>query len=198
MSLNLAEIKEQATASKKDYGRLEEGTHHARIVSVVDFGLQEQTDYNTKEVIKPKERMMITWEFPTERIEIEQDDGTTKSLPRWQGKEYTISLHEKAGLTALLAAIAPSVETLEELLNMPCAVSIGSTSGGNAKVTNVSKPMKGFEVPELENESMYFDFSNPNKDLFLSLPAWQQAKIKDALNYDGFADDWKAEDNSEY
>ena len=46
MSLILSEIK-TASKPKKDYGRLEDGTYAARIVSVIDYGLQVQTHWQT-------------------------------------------------------------------------------------------------------------------------------------------------------
>jgi len=190
MSLVLSEMK------GNDFGRIEEGTYPARIAQVVDFGVQPQTDYQTGEPTKSKERLMITWEFPTERIELENDEGT-QSLPRWLGKEFTISPSEMSNLMKLVSSLAPRASSLDELLNMPCSVQVGSTSGGKAKVVNVAPIMKGMEVAELENDSTYFDFSHPNEDLFKVLPLWQRNKIKDAENYNGFADDWVVESDAE-
>ncbi len=187
MSLSIAEVKKNT--GKKDFGRVEDGTYPARIVSVVDLGSQMQTDYKTGDETGYKEKVMITWEFPTERIEITKD-GETRSMPRWQGKEFTLSFNEKAALTKLVGNIAPDIAVLSELINIPCAVSIASTSGGNAKVDTVSKPMKGFETPDLENDTVFFDFSNPEENLFNSIPLWMRKKITHAENYSGFADDW--------
>ena len=190
MSLQLSEIKKKSSASTKDFGRLEDGTYMARIVSVVDFGHQPQTDWKTGEDTDPKDKVMITFETPSERIEYEDKEGKQVNRPRWVSKEYTLSMHEKSGLFKVVTTIAPEATGLDELLNVPCMISIGSTSGGNAKVTNVSAAPKGIDIGELENDSFYFDFDEPNKDLFTSLPEWQQTKITEALNYNGFADDF--------
>ena len=187
MSLDIAEVKKNT--GKRDWGRVEDGNFPTRIVSIIDLGLQSQTDYQSGEPVKSQEKVMITWEFPTERIDIENDEGT-QSLPRWQGKEYTLSFHEMAALSKMVGSVAPQITNLSELINMPCAVQIGTTSGGNAKVVGVSKPMKGFETPELENETTFFDFSNPDEELFKTVKPWIQRKIMDAENYDGFADEW--------
>lgn len=185
MSLVLAEIK----TPKKDYGRVDDGTYFGRFVSVVDFGIQAQTDWQTKEPTDPKPRVMITWELPSERIDIEQEDGTTVSKPRWIGKEYTLSTYDQANLMKLMAAVAPNATALDELLNVPCMIQVGSTQNGNAKVVSVMPAPKGMEVPELENETLHFDFSHPDLELFNKLPNWMQKKIKEAENYDGFADE---------
>lgn len=185
MSLVLAEVK----SPKKDYGRVDDGTFFGRVVSVVDFGTQPQTDWKTKEKIDSKPRVMITWELSSERIEVEQEDGTTVSKPRWIGKEYTISTYEQANLMKLLAAVAPQATSLDELLNVPCMVQVGSTENGNAKVVSVMPAPRGMEVPELENETLHFDFSHPDLELFEKLPLWMRNKIKEADDYEGFADE---------
>ena len=185
MSLNLATIEE--SSKKTDFGRLEDGPHLARIVSVVDFGEQDQTDYQTGEATSPKKKVMITYETPNEFITYEKD-GEEVTRPRWVSKEYTLSMHEKSALFKLVKTIAPDAGSLDELLNLPCMITIASTSGNKAKVDAVSLPMKGIDVPALENETFHFDFSEPNMALFNQLPEWQQTKIKEANDYNGFAD----------
>ena len=184
MSLNLDAIKQDAPKSKKNYGRLEDGTHLARIVSIVDFGLQPQTDYDTKEPSDPKKTVMITFETPEERIDMEDKEGNKVSKPRWIGKEVKQSMHEKSTLFKIVNAVGKGISSLDELLNKPVMITVESTKTGNAKVTGENKPMKGMEVGELENEATFFDFDSPNLELFKSLPAWQQNKIKEALNFD--------------
>lgn len=186
MSLKISEINKPSKVT--DYGRLEDGNHLARIVSVIDFGLQEQTDWQTKEKVDPKKVVMITYETPNETIEIKDKEGNTETKPRWISKEYTLSFHEMAALRKVVNALKPDIESLDELLNIPCMITVGSTATGNAKITAVSKPMKGMEVGELFGDSFHFDFSEPNMELFNGLLAWQQKKVKEALDYNGFAD----------
>lgn len=190
MTLILSEVKKGGT----DFGRVEDGTYPARITQVVDFGVQPQTDWQTGEPTDSKPRVMVTWEFPTSRIELENDEGTT-SLPRWCSKEYTVSKSDKSNLMKLIGALAPKARSLDELINLPCMVQVGSTSGGNAKILAVLPPMSGVDVAELEKDSVFFDFDHPIEDLFKALPEWQQRKIKEAENYTGFADTWVDEED---
>jgi hypothetical protein len=185
MTLNIKEIEKKS--AQKDLGRLEDGPVLARIVSVIDLGNQDQTDYQTGDATPPKDKIMITFETPTEMITYTKD-GEEVCKPRWISKEYTLSMHKKAGLFALTQAIAPDIEGLDELLNIPCQVTVGSTSGNKAKVIGVSKPMKGLDVPELQNDTFHFDFQEPDMKLFAGLPEWIQTKIKEANDYNGFAD----------
>lgn len=186
MSLKISEISKPS--KKTDFGRLEDGNHLARIVSVIDVGLQEQTDWQTKEKTDPKKIVMITFETPNETIVIEDKEGNKEEKPRWISKDYTLSFHEMAALHKLVNAIKPDIESLDELLNVPVMINVGSTVTGNAKIVGVSKPMKGMEVPELQNDAFHFDFSHPNMGLFNGLLKWQQEKVKSALDYNGFAD----------
>ena len=194
MTLILSEVKSGGT----DFGRVEDGTYPARIAQVVDFGIQPQTDWQTGEPTDSKPRVMVTWEFPTSRIELENDEGTT-SLPRWSSKEYTVSKSDKSNLMKLVGALAPKARGLDELINLPCMVQVGSTSGGNAKVLAVLPPMTGVDVAALENESVFFDFDHPEEGLFKTLKPWQQRKVVEAENYTGFADTWvEAETQGDY
>ena len=184
MSLNID--KQQ---SSKKAPRIEEGTYMGRFSSVIDLGVQPQTDWQTGEAVDSKPRVLITMTLPTETVERELDDGTVDTYARLISKEYTISGHERANLTKLAAAMKIGGD-LSELLGTECMVSIGSTVNGNAKVTNIVKAPAGLPIPELENEAYAFDFDAPEEAVFLSMPEWIQGKIKDADNYSGFADSW--------
>ena len=187
MTLILDEVKEGG--NKVDWGRVEDGTYPARVAQVVDFGVQPQTDYETGAEAESKPVVYITWEFPTSRIDLENDEGTT-SLPRWQGKEYKVSKHEKSNLMKLVGALKPKLRSLDEFCNLPSMVQIGTTSGGNAKIAAVLPPMSGMEVPPLEHDAVFFDFDHPTQEAFEALKLWQQRKVREAENYTGFADTW--------
>ena len=188
MSLQFNKMK--SSSPKKDYGRLDDGQHLARIVNIIDYGLQAQTHWKTKttkdpdgKVLPPQYKVNITFETPDEIITYEDKEGTEVTKPRWISKEYLLSDNEMSGLYKLKMALNPNMESLDELLNQPCMINVASTSGGNAKIDAVSKPMKGITVGELQNDTKYFDFDDPSKELFDQVIPWQQKKIKEALNF---------------
>lgn len=191
MSLNMNDM---GSKPKAKAPRIEEGTYMARISSIIDLGIQPQTDWQTGEATDPKPRALITYTLPTETLEKELEDGTVVSYPRVISKEVTLSNHEKSNLVALVRALKPGLADLKELLNAECMVSIGSTVTGNAKVTNVVKAPNGMPIDELENEPVFFDFDAPDEDVYKSLPRWIQEKLLDATNYNGFADGWVQEE----
>lgn len=180
MATNLRKLKKV----KKDFGRVEEGTYPARVVQLIMLGSQLQTDWQTGEAVEDKEgnvvykeEIWVTYEFPTERIQYTDDEGVEHDRPRWQSKTYTLSMHEKAGFRKLMDAVAPKGESLEDLAGKPGIVTIGSTSGGKAKVTGVAAPMKGMDVPELENPVQIYDLDEPDEEVFDGLPDFLKEKI---------------------
>ena len=179
MTLDISKYK---TTGTKDFGRSEDGNYPARLAQVIELGLQPMEDYTTKEAKDPKPRCMLTFEFPTETIEV---GGEEK--PRWYGKEYTLSGHEMAALPKVVSALDPGGEEtdLSKLLSRAVMVEIGTTSGGKAKVVNVSKLMKGLTVDQLVNDPVVFSLDNPDKKVFEKFPQWIREKIEGALDYEG-------------
>ena len=181
------------TSGKAKAPRIEEGTYMARIVSIIDLGIQPQTDWQTGDATDPKPRALFTWELPTETIKIADEDGNVENKPRWMSKEYTLSNYEMSNLYKLLVALGKKdIVTLDELLNIECMVTIGSTVNGNAKIVAVVPAPKGMPVPELATEAKFFDFDSPSEELYDLQPDWIKEKIQDAVNYEGFADEWSS------
>jgi hypothetical protein len=180
------------SAAKQDFGRVEDGTYPARIVQIIDFGMQIETDWKTNEpktyedgnlMIKPK--AWINFELPDETIEI---DGVER--PRRYGKEYTISAHEKSAMAALIKAVdskgtaTNGGKNISGLLGLPAMLAIGSTSSGKAKVSGVSGVPKGMQVGELQNEEVLFDLDNGTVEVYNTLPKWMKDRITNGEGFD--------------
>ena len=187
MALNFSETKKRV-----DYGRVEDGTYPARVVRIIDFGLQYATDFKTGEVKKYDDgndviqhKVWIDFELPTETIDI---DGVKK--PRWYGKEYTVRSHEKAAIQALLKAADPDGKATMKgknvvgLLGLPVMLTIGSTSTGKAKVAGITRLIKGMSVDPLANPTLFFDLDEATYKDFELLPEWMQKRIKDGVDFE--------------
>lgn len=189
MALSFSTEKKQ---NKKTYPRVEDGAYPTRIVNIIDFGKQVETDYKTGEpktyddgnpIIKHK--VWIQFEFPTELIEIEGE-----MRPKWVGKEFSISNHEKSALFNLMKAVDPKGESTNKgrnvagLLGLPAMVTVGSTSGGKAKIVTVSPMPKGVRVDALQNPEVLFDLDGDDLETFNSLPKWMQDRITDGVDFD--------------
>lgn len=173
---------------KKAFPRIGEGTFPARMVQVIDLGKQVKTDWQTQQPVLNDDGeeiiqnvVFITFELPTETVTIDDEEK-----PRWLGKEYTLSWHPKSNLTSVVEALKSTqkdAESLTDLLGAPCMVQVGTTSGGKDKITNVSPPMKGFAVPELENPTKALDLDQGDTETFESLPQFIKDKITNGVNF---------------
>ncbi len=167
---------------------IEAGTYPARCCAVVDLGLQHVEWQGQR---KDQEKVLLMFEFPTERIEVDGEDK-----PRWLSVRYTVSLNEKAGLRKALDAWRGKPMTAEELrgfnigclLNAPCMITVTNKEGKNggtfANIAGISKPMKGIPIPELENEALLFDMDDDNcEEVFKKLPEWIQNIIEESVTW---------------
>lgn len=176
------------SGSGSSYAPIEAGTYPARCCGVVDLGLQHIEWQGQK---KDQDKVLLMFELPTERIEIDGEDK-----PRWMSVRYTMSLHEKAGLRKALDAWRGKPMTAEELkgfdlsrlLNAPCMLTVvnkeGSNGGMYANIGGISKPMKGMSVAELENEPILFDMSADNAlTVYQKLPEWIRKVIDESVTW---------------
>lgn len=180
------------TARKPEGSDLElipEETYQAICYAVVDLGTQHNEMYN---VDKP--RVIIAWEIPSLRIEIEKD-GKKLDLPRATSKEYTLSLHKKSNMRPMLESWRGKAFTskeeegfeLKNLLGANCMLQIlhdnsKRTGDPYAYVANVSKLYQGLEKKKPENKFQYFDFDQ-HTEIPDNVPEWMVKKIQDSYEY---------------
>ena len=167
------------------------GNHLAICYSVVDLGTQELTfEGNTKDV----HRARVTWELSKERIEIDGED-----LPRAIGKEYTLSLGNKATLRHHLESWRSKTFTREELagfsliniLGKSCMLNVIHDTYQNedyAKISSISPLMKGMIPTEPENPIVSFSIENDGFDnIPEGIPDWMKDKIYKSLEYEAWS-----------
>ena len=163
-------------------GRIEDGTYAARIVQIIDLGIQENEWEGVK---KEQHQVQITFEFPTERVTVDEVDK-----PRWLGKAFVISTHEKATLTKLMQAADPDGKdtmkgrNLKGLMSKPLMVTGGSTATGNAKIAGVARLMKGLAVAALENPATFFDLDGKDTEAFDKFPKWLKERIMGGVDFE--------------
>lgn len=164
------------TGDGGNYEPISQGLHHAVCYLLVDLG----TQYNER-FGKSIHKVMIGWEIPTERIEIERD-GKTVNLPRAISNRYTLSLHDKAILRKMLESWRGRAFTEEELngfdmkklLGANCMVQIIHNKKDDKTYANVASVVslpKGTEKRTAENPSQYFSFED-SLSIPEGLPSW--------------------------
>ena len=166
------------------------GMHQGICYSVIDLGTHISQTYGNSQ-----RKVLITWEFPEIRIEYEKD-GEQVNLPRVISKELTLSLHEKAGLRAMLETWRGKGFTPDELAGFDIFTVLGvnaliqiihnpSKKDANKIYANVSAVMplmKGTEKLEPENPIQKFSFQD-NMAIPDGLPDFIIGKIYASKEY---------------
>jgi hypothetical protein len=170
----------------------EEGVFQAVCYGIYDIGTQYSEKWN-----KSAHRVIIAWEIPDARIELERD-GKTINLPRGVSKEYTLSLHQKAQLRKDLETWRGRTFTKEELagfdlsniLKANCMIQIlhvKSNEKTYANVAAIMPIMKSLKVLKPENEIKFFSFEDKNQEIPENTPKWIVDKIQTADEWTGDA-----------
>lgn len=157
-----------------------EGPHSAICYAVVDLGTQQPLP-NSRFTTKPTRKVLFIFEIPDERITIERD-GVPIDLPRALSKEFTLSLHEKAGLRKFLESWRSRQFTAEELsgfdlknlLGINCMLNVVHKENGYEDIASCMKLPKGMQVRQAENELVLYDIDQPIPQ---TLPEWVRKKI---------------------
>lgn len=198
MSLNAKKV--VMTGGDKKFAEqevLEAGTYPARVVSIIDLGLQPQRPYQGQEK-PPKQEIKITYELLDEFI-LDEEGNEIEDKPRWVSEDIPFNNLEVdlAKSTKRYNALDPDMELdgdFTQLLGLPCLVTLNVTDGRGKNVgrqfnnvTTISQ-MRAKDVKKaapLVNDAKFFSCSDPDIDIFRSLPEFQQNKIKDNLEFNG-------------
>lgn len=178
------------------YVPLEPGTYPARLVQVIDLGLQAQRPFQGQEKA-PAQEITFTYELADEFMK-DEDGEELKDKPRWISE--TMAFHP---LTADLAKSTKRYKVfdptgaadgdLEKLLGVPVMVTvINNPSKKDPKVIydNIAsvagmREKDAAKLPDLVNKPRIFNLDEPDMGIFLGLPKFVQEKIKANLNYKG-------------
>lgn len=192
MGLNASKV--EAPKGGGNYQPIEAGNYLARLVQVIDLGLQEQRPYQGQEK-PPAHEIMLTYELVSEFMK-DEDGNDIEDKPRWISE--TMPLHslaaERAKSTKRIQVLDPKGEKAGDLTQMvgtPVTVTVVNNPAKKdptkvyTNVANVTPAMKGIPVAELVNPPKLFDLSEPDLEVFGSLPEWLQDKIKGNLDYPG-------------
>jgi hypothetical protein len=158
---------------------LSEGVHTARLVKIVDLGIQKD-EYQG--VVSERPKLFFTFEVPGETVNVKGEEK-----PKFISIEMTASLHEKAKLPAFLKALSPGIaldSTLDigKLVGSGAQLNVGRTATGNAKILNAMPLAKGQTIEETGTPLVVFDFDNQDPAILEGLPPFIKTKIASAVN----------------
>lgn len=193
--LNANKVKAKSNKQVVQQEPLDPGTYPARLVQVLDLGIQAQKPYQGQEK-PPVHKIMMTYELLDEFC-VDEKGEVIEDKPRWVSEEIAFrSLKaDLAVSTKRYRALDPEEEAdgdFQLLLGRPCNVTIvNNESKGKIynNVGNVSgmRPKDAAKAPELVNPPKFFALAEPDMEVFLSLPEWLQDKIKGNLEFNGSA-----------
>ena len=175
---------------------LEAQLYPARVVQVIDLGLQPQRPYKGEEK-PPAHTIRMTYELSHEFMPLDSGEPDV-TKPRWISEEFPFySLEaDRATSTKRYKAIDPAISVggeFTDLPTFPCQVMITKSpdnkNEGEFKnyVGDVSSAatMPGYVQPELVNPTTVFSLDEPDMAVFAKLMPWLQEKIKANLEYAG-------------
>lgn len=172
---------------------LEAGTYQARVVQVIDLGLQPQRPWQGQEK-PPSYQISITYELVDEFMK-DEDGNDMEDKPRWISEILPLrSLsNEKAKSTQRYKVFDPNNVfggDFTRVVETPVMVTIVNNKSGDRIYNNVGNvsQMKSRDVqrcPALVNPPSVFDLDNPDMEVFNKFPQFIKDKITTNLNYKG-------------
>jgi len=191
MGLNLNNCSSGGGGAKQEL--LEVGTYPARLVQVIDLGIQAQRPYQGQE--KPPAHMVsFTYEL-LDVFMLDEEGNDIEDKPRWISEQFPI-YHPSADLaksTKRVKALDPDNDfdfDLSKLVGQPCMVTTAHKESKGKTYCNISNvtTMRARDVakaPQLVNDPVVFSLDEPDMAVFKKLPEWLQTKIKENLEYNG-------------
>lgn len=192
MALNAAKVQ----GNNKDriaQPDLEAGAYPARLVQVVDFGLQAQRPYQGKDK-PPANEICLVYEM-SDVFMVDEDGNELPDKPRWVSE--TIPIHnlaaDKAKSTQRYLALDPQKKfggDFSKLVGTPVNITIVINQKDDKKYINIAgitamRAKDADKCPPLVNDARVFDLDDPNLEVFKTFAEWIQNKIKGNLNYQG-------------
>jgi len=200
MALNAKNKEYVGGGNRVEQEALEPGSYPARVVQVIDLGVQEQQPYKG-EPKPPAQELMVTYELTDEFIK-DEDGNDIEDKPRWLSENFVLHNLESdlAKSTKRYYAIDPECNEdgdWTKLVGMPVMVTLvrnpgkGKNAGrtfNNIASTSVMRKKEADKLPELVNDAKVFDQDDlSTADIMLTFSDYVQKLIKAGLEWEGSA-----------
>lgn len=172
---------------------IEAGVYPARLVQIIDLGVQAQRAFQGKEK-PPAQEIMLTYEL-VDTFCVDEEGNELEDKPRWISETlplYSIE-QDKAKSTQRYFALDPQGEDggdFSKQIGKPVNITLVHNPYKDKVYVNVAgiaamRPRDAQKCPELVNDAKVFDLDAPDMTIFGSLPEWVQDKIKANLHFQG-------------
>lgn len=169
----------------------------ARVVQIIDLGLQTQRPYQGQEKA-PVHELNITYELLDEFC-LDEKGVPDEKRPRWMSETMPLRnlAADKAKSTQRYYALDPQGVDEGDFpaqIGKPCLVNVVHNKGSGinsgktyANVGSIStmREKEAIKAPELVNPSRVFLLDEPDVEIFNALPEFLRDKIKANLEYNG-------------
>ena len=166
------------------------GNHVARCYKMIHIGtVQEVINGQTKMLNK----VVIGWELPEEQHEFKEGEG---KKPLVISKEYTLSMYDTAHLRKMLESWRGKGFSEDEakafdvtkLIGVQCLLNVihkTTKSGGKTyeDISSVTPLPKTMQCPKQINDTVIWDYDNPDQKVFDALPEFIRNKIVTSVEY---------------
>lgn len=172
---------------------IEAGMYPARLVQLIDMGVQAQRAFQGQPK-PPMQEIMLTYEL-VDVFMLDADGNELEDKPRWVSE--TLPFHnlkaDKAKSTQRYNAFDPKGDwegDLSKAVGAPINVVLVNNVVGDKTYTNVAgvatmRARDAAACPEPQNAVKMFSLDEPDMEVFGKLPKWVQEKIQKNLNYGG-------------
>lgn len=191
MALNVKKIQSSSSGPKQE--NLEPGNYPARLIQVIDLGVQKQRDFKG-EAKPPIQEVRLVYEL-SDAFMVDESGEEMLDKPRWVGEDIPLNAlsKDKAKSTNRYLAIDPKCEfegDFTQLVGRPVVVTIVNNQSGDKVFDNIAgasvmRPRDADKLAPLVNEAVVFDLSEPDMNVFNKLPKWIQEKITSNLEFAG-------------
>lgn len=179
--------------NRVDQKNIEPGTYPARLVQIIDMGLQAQRAFQGQDK-PPAQEIQLTYELVDEFMK-DEEGNDVKDKPRWISETLPFyGLHaDKAKSTQRYNALDPNGDLNGDFaaaIGFPINVTVVNNAKGDKVYDNIAtispmRPKDAANCPPLVNPPKVFDLDKPDLEVFTKLPKWIQDGIKENLNYAG-------------
>lgn len=193
MALNSSKIK-STNPDRVEQPVIDAGVYPARIVQIIDLGLQAQRPFQGKDK-PPANEIMLTYEL-VDSFMVDKEGKELEDKPRWVSETlplYDVSKADKAKCTQRYKALDPNNAfggDFSQVADIPVNVSLVHNQQQDKLYVNIAaiaamRPKDAEKCPALQNPVKLFDLDAPDLEIFKALPDWIQEKVQKNLNYNG-------------
>ena len=194
MTLKASEAKSQGGGNRVEQPSLPAGGYPARLVWVVDLGVQSRPPFKGEEK-PPIDMIQPVYELTDEFI-VDEDGNEVLDKPRWVYDKplplYSLEA-ERAASTQRYLAIDPDREFNGDwgaIVGMPVTVNVVNVKGKDGRVfdnvgsLSTMRTKEAEKLPELINDPVVLSLDSDDVETFKKLPEYLQNKIKEGVEWE--------------